>query len=183
MRGITRGVLAIGLSLSLGVPILSAQTPVQFGLGGGVSIPTGSSSDGLKTGFHGMALVQFKPASVPVGFQIDGAFHQLKFEGGGGKSQVIDGTANVLYEFKTSEESMFRPYLIGGGGVYNVKDKFDVGGSVSDTKFGLNGGAGFNIKSSGVGIFVEGRFHNVFLSNGPDFHMIPITAGVRFGGT
>ena len=34
------------------------------------------------------------------------------------------GTANVVYEFKTAPKtSKFRPYLIGGGGVYNFKAK------------------------------------------------------------
>lgn len=181
MRGFTSGVLSIGLSLSLGATALSAQTPVQFGLGGGASIPSGSTSNGLKTGWHGLALVQFMPASSPVGFRIDGAYNQLKFDGGGGKDQIIDGTANVVYEFKVSPETKIRPYLIGGGGVYNVKAKPDGFPSASVTKFGINGGAGFNFGSSATSFFVEGRFHNVFVT-GSDFHFIPITAGVRFGG-
>ena len=181
MRGFTKGVLSIGLSLGLGASALAAQTPVQFGLGGGASIPSGSTSDGLKTGWHGTALVQFMPAASPVGFRVDGSYHQMKFDGGGGKDQVIDGTANVVYEFKVSPETKFRPYVIGGGGVYNVKAKPDVGPSPSETKFGINAGAGFNIGTASTAFFVEGRFHNVFFS-GSDFHFIPITAGVRFGG-
>ena len=47
--------------------------------------------------------------------------------------------------------------------------------------YGINVGAGFNFRSSGVGFFVEGRFHDIMVS-GSDFHYIPITAGVRFGG-
>jgi len=171
---------AVLLALVLLAPAVAAQTPVQFGLGAGLSIPSGSTSAGLKTGWHGTALLQFKPASSPVGFQVDGSYHQLGFDGGGGKDQIIDGTANVVYNFAVSSESQFRPYLIGGGGVYNVKAKPDVGVSISDTKFGLNVGAGFNFQSSGIGFFVESRFHNVFVS-GSDFHFIPITAGVRFG--
>jgi hypothetical protein len=182
MRGITKGVLSVGLSLGLGATVLSAQTPVQFGLGGGVSIPSGSSSDGLKTGWHGMALVQFLPASSPVGFRLDGAYHQMKFDGGGGKEQIINGTANAVYEFKVASETKFRPYLIGGGGIYNLKAKPDVGASASKTKFGINAGAGFNFGTSRTAFFVEGRFHNVFVS-GSDFHFIPITAGIRFGGS
>jgi hypothetical protein len=160
---------------------LHAQTPVRFGLSGGASIPSGSSSDGLNTGWNGTALVQFQPASSPVGFQVDGSYNQMKFDGGGGKEQVIDGTANVVYEFKTSAESKFRPYLIGGGGVYNLKSKPDVGPSPSTTKFGINAGAGFNFGAASTSLFVEGRFHNVFVT-GSDFHYIPINIGVRFGG-
>jgi hypothetical protein len=181
MRSRPTGVVALALLVLLGARALSAQTPVQFGLGAGLSIPTGATSDGLKTGWHATGLVQFSPASSPVGFQIDASYRQLGFDGGGGKDQIIDGTANAVYNFAVSNETQFRPYLIGGVGVYNVKAKPDVGTSLSDTKFGVNAGAGFNIKTSGVGIFVEGRFHNVFVE-GSDFHFIPITAGVRFGG-
>ena len=180
MSGLIRALMA-GLGLGLSAVAVSAQTPVQFGVAAGVSVPTGSTSDGLKTGWHGLALLQFKPASTPVGFQIDGSYNQLGFDGGGGKEEVIAGTANLVYEFATSAESQFRPYLIGGGGVYNLKSKPDAGASFSDTKFGINVGAGFNFKLSGVGLFMEGRFHDILVS-GSDFHYIPITAGVRFGG-
>jgi hypothetical protein len=183
MRAIVSGTLALGLALSFGTREVRAQTPIQFGLGGGVTIPSGSTSNGLKTGWHGTALVQIMPASSPVGFQIDGSYRQLKFEGGGGKDQVIDGTANVVYAFQTSEGSRFKPYLIGGGGVYNIKGKPDVGASASETKFGVNAGAGFNFGAGSASLFVEGRFHNIFLSDVPDFHFIPITVGVRFGGS
>jgi hypothetical protein len=184
MRGIARAVVAVGVGFGLHAAGLQAQTPVRFGLSGGLSIPSGSSSDGLKTGWNGTALVQFFPASSPVGFQIDGSYHRMSFDNGApvdGHEQVIDGTANVVYEFKTSETSRFRPYLIGGGGVYNVKAKTDLGSSDSETKFGVNGGAGFNFGSARTSFFVEGRFHNVFVT-GSDFHFIPVNIGVRFGG-
>jgi opacity protein-like surface antigen len=177
-KAIAAGVVAVALLASKA----GAQTPVEFGLGAGISIPSGATSDGLKTGWHGTALVQFKPAASPVGFQVDGSYHQLGFDGGGGKDQIISGTANAVYTFSVAPETQFRPYLIGGGGVYNVKAKPDVGASISDTKFGINVGAGFNVRTSGIGVFVEGRFHNV-LVDGPDFHYIPITVGVRFGGS
>lgn len=177
-----KAVAAGAIAIALLAPMAVAQTPVEFGLGAGISIPSGATSDGLKTGWHGTALVQFRPAASPVGFQVDGSYTQLGFDGGGGKDQIISGTANAVYPFSLAPESQFRPYLIGGGGVYNVKAKPDVGASISDTKFGINVGAGFNIKTSGIGVFVEGRFHNVFVP-GSDFHYIPITAGVRFGGS
>jgi Outer membrane protein beta-barrel domain len=184
MRGIARAVVAVGLGLGLHAASLHAQTPVRFGVSGGLSVPSGSTSDGLKTGWNGTALVQFFPASSPVGFQVDGSFHRLSSDDNvtvPGHEQIIDGTANVVYEFKTSESSRFRPYLIGGGGVYNLKFKPDVGSSGSTTKFGVNGGAGFNFGTASTSFFVEGRFHNVFVPNS-DLHFIPINVGVRFGG-
>jgi outer membrane protein with beta-barrel domain len=180
--GLARVIVTGATAAALLAPLAVAQTPVEFGLGAGISIPSGTTSNGLKTGWHGTALVQFKPAASPVGFQVDGSYHQLGFDGGGGKDQILSGTANAVYTFSAAPETQFRPYLIGGGGVYNVKAKPDVGSSLSDTKFGINLGAGFNFRTSGIGLFVEGRFHNVFVT-GSDFHYIPITAGVRFGGS
>jgi hypothetical protein len=177
-----KAVAASAIAVALLASMAGAQTPVEFGLGAGISIPSGTTNDGLKSGWHGTALVQFKPAASPVGLQVDGSYNHLGFDGVGGKYEVINGTANAVYTFSVAPETQFRPYLIGGGGVYNLKAKPDVGFSSSDTKFGINVGAGFNIRTSGIGVFVEGRFHNVFVP-GSDFHYIPITVGVRFGGS
>lgn len=91
--------VAVCLGMGLTAAAASAQTPVQFGLGGGVSIPTGTTGDGLKTGWHGLALLQFKPASSPVGFQIDGSYNHFGLDFGAGKYEVLAGTANAVYEF------------------------------------------------------------------------------------
>ena len=183
-------------ALTLGTLLCAARLHAQgaeFSLGGGVGIPLGDTDDRDKLGWHGLAGVSFVPTNLPVGFQIDGQFHQFKLDdalqvgSSDLKDRLIFGTGNVVYKFKTSELSTFRPYLIGGVGVYNIKTTGadDVGGVVdtdnSTTKFGLNAGAGFDIKAGGVGLFVEGRFHDVF-TDGTNFRFIPITVGVRFGG-
>jgi opacity protein-like surface antigen len=130
-----------------------------------------------------MAGVSVVPVNWPVGVQVDGNYSLFKddtpFDV---KFQVIYGTANIVYKFKTSEETHFRPYLIGGGGVYNFKlEGDDISGSDSQTKFGINAGAGFDFKAGSAGLFVEGRFHDIFTS-GSNTQFIPITVGVRFGG-
>lgn len=184
MKGLKTGLVVAGL-LMAGVGAAQAQTPVKFGLGGGATIPLGSTSDGLKTGWHGLALVQFKPASSPVGFQLDGQYQELKTKADAefaGKSQLFNGTANVVYSFPVAAETKVRPYLIGGGGVYNVKAKPATGPSLgSTTKFGINAGAGFDFALSGATLFLEGRFHNVFVEGGST-KFIPVSLGVKFGG-
>jgi opacity protein-like surface antigen len=98
------------------------------------------------------------------------------------------GTGNIVFKFNSSEGATFRPYLIGGGGVYNFKTTGtnDLGTIVSTdnstTKFGLNAGAGFDFKLGSVGLFLESRFHDVFMS-GQDLKFVPITLGLRFGGS
>jgi hypothetical protein len=174
----------------LGAPALRAQG-AEFSLGGGVGVPLGDFDDNAKLGWHGLAAVSFVPNGWPVGIQIDGSYQQFNLDDAvnpgfsGLKNRFIMGTGNIVFKFKSSEESNFRPYLIGGAGVYNSKvtgsdnaNSLIQGGT---TDFGINAGAGFDIKTSGIGLFLEGRFHDVF-NDGPNTKFIPITLGIRLGG-
>jgi hypothetical protein len=188
MKGMLKALTAVAMATAFTASTAHAQTPVTFGVGGGVALPLGDFSDASKLGFQGTALVQFAPANLPVGFRVDGTYMQNNYSddlvtafGEDGKTQTIFGTANVVYTFKTAPESRFHPYLIAGGGVYNVKDKPETSASSSVTKFGINGGAGFDMSAGAATVFIEGRFHNVFISGG-NVNFVPITIGVKFGG-
>ena len=183
-----------GLALAsvLGATPAMAQG-AEFSLGGGLGIPLSDFDDVANLGWHGLAGVSFVPEGSPVGIQVDGQYQQYKLDdevvlSDDLKQRLIFGTANAVYKFNTAEGTAFRPYLIGGGGVYNVKvtGEDDVGGVIdtdnSVTKFGLNAGAGFDFKAGSAGLFVEGRFHNVF-TEGSNLTFIPISVGIRFGGS
>jgi len=186
MRVASKSVAALALGMLLSAPAARAQG-AEFALGGGIGIPLGSFDDVSKLGWHGLAAVSFVPNGSPVGIQFDGQFQQYKLDGTGDlKNRLLIGTGNIVYKFKTAEESRFRPYLIGGGGVYNLKTTGNVTpGTLFEggvTKFGINAGAGFDFKAGGAGLFLEGRFHDVFTS-GENVKFIPITVGIRFGGS
>jgi hypothetical protein len=186
MRVFAKGFATITAGILLGAPGLHAQGP-EFSLGGGIGIPLGSFDDAAKMGWHGLAAVSFVPNGSPVGIQFDGQFQQYKLDVSGDlKDRILIGTGNIVFKFKSSEESRFRPYLIGGGGVYNLKTTGNVTpGTLFEggvTKFGINAGAGFDVKAGGAGLFVEGRFHDVFTS-GENVKFIPITVGIRLGGS
>ena len=185
---VPKAVAALALSMLVGASTLHAQG-AEFSLGGGIANPLGTFNDFTKLGWMGLAAISFVPTGSPLGIQIDGQYQQFPFDAGGGHDRFLIGTGNLVYKFKTSEDTKFRPYLIAGGGVYNYKatGSSTVSGNVSTTgsttKFGVNAGAGFDYKAGGgAGLFVEGRFHNVFRT-GSDISFIPITVGIRFGGT
>lgn len=186
MKRLSQVLSGLALSAVFGATPAVAQG-AEFSLGGGLTLPLSDFGDVSKTGWHGLAAVSFAPSSFPLGIQIDGMFQRLGVEDIGGfdsdnSRQIIQGTANLIYKFKTSEDAPFRPYLIGGGGVYNFKTTGDgIGDTGSDTDFGVNAGAGFDVKVGSIGAFIEGRFHNVF-TEGTDRNFIPITLGVRLGG-
>ena len=186
-KQVVLGMLAVLAGSTLASKAASAQeqsgTSTQFSLGGGVDLPMGDFDDAANTGYHGLAAVTFTPATWPVGIQIDGNYGRFPDSSPADVNlQTIYGTGNIVYRFRTSPESTFRPYLIGGGGVYNLKATGDdAAGDNSSTKFGLNGGAGFDIKAGSASLFAEARFHNVF-TEGSNTNFLPITAGIRFGG-
>jgi opacity protein-like surface antigen len=185
MKRLLKGVAALGLMATFVTTAAHAQV-LKGSIGGGITIPTGSTSDGLKTGWNGTAALQYKPAGSPLGFQVDGMYQQMKATtaaaaAGLDKNEIWSGTGNLVFWFPVASETKIHPYLLGGGGVYNIKAKSTSGASVSETKFGINAGAGFDFDiQERVGIFVEGRFHNVFVT-GSDAKFIPISAGIRFG--
>ena len=191
MKGMLKALTAVAMATAFTASTAHAQTPVTFGVGGGVSLPLGDFNDVAKLGFQGTGLVGFAPANLPVGFRVDGTYMQNKFSDGAvaafgdGKDQTIFGTANVVYTFKTAETSRIHPYLIAGGGVYNMKFKPDAptntNPEASATKFGVNGGAGFDMAVGAAKVFLEGRFHNIF-TEGSNTNFIPVTIGVKFGG-
>ena len=190
MRSLSKGMAAFALGMLLYAPALRAQG-AEFSLGGGVGVPLDNFDDEAKLGWHGIAAVSIVPNGWPVGIQIDGSYQQFSLEDdtfvgfSGLKNRLLMGTGNIVFKFKSSDESTFRPYLIGGVGVYNSKvtgsdDPGDVlpGG---ETNFGLNAGAGFDFKAGGAGLFIEGRFHDIF-DDGADTKFIPISIGLRLGG-
>jgi opacity protein-like surface antigen len=184
MRGLRSVVLGAVLMATAGAAPAVAQA--KFSLGGGLTLPSGDFDDLVGTGWHGLAAVGFQPADFPLGFQIDGMYQRFGFDGVpdgfDANFQIIQGTANAVYTFTTAEESTFHPYLIAGVGLYNQKATGDdVGDIDSETDFGINGGAGFDFQLGSVGLFIEGRFHNVF-GDPENSNFIPITAGIRFGG-
>ena len=190
---VPKTVAALALGMLMSASSLHAQG-AEFTLGGGLGIPLSDFDDVAKLGWHGLAGVSFVPTGWPVGIQVDGQYQQYKLDEdvvgpGSLKDRLIMGTANVVYKFNTAEGSRLRPYLIGGAGVYNLKTtgSSDIGNVLdtdnSETKFGLNAGAGFDFKAGSAGLFIEGRFHDVFFSDEPDLRFIPITVGVRLGGS
>jgi opacity protein-like surface antigen len=187
MSSISKGLTLLALGMMASALPLQAQgsRQVEFSLGGGIGIPTGDFDDAFKVGWHGLAGASYTLPNAPVAFQIDGAFSRFQDDAPvfNLKENMYYATGNVIYQIRVSEAASFLPYLIGGGGVYNIDPTGrDAAGIDSRTEFGLNLGAGVTVTAGRVGLFVESRFHNVF--NGletSDLQFNNVTAGLRFG--
>ena len=177
---------AVGLALALSAQAAQAQAGLSLGLGAGAVVPSGNMADAFSTGWTSQASLRLKPAVSPLGFQFDASYSRLGLNSDlvDGHTSMLAGTANAVFAFPSA--AVARPYLIGGVGMYNMKAEIgNVSGS--DTKFGANAGAGFDLKLGSASLYAEGRFHAIF-NGGFDSesleestaYMIPLTVGLRW---
>jgi opacity protein-like surface antigen len=182
MNSMIRGAV-VGLAVMLAAQAAQAQG-MSFGVGGGAVVPTGSLADGTGTGWSGTALLRVKPPVSPVGFQVDAFYARFGLDGIDGHSRMIGATANAVFAFPGV--SAARPYLIGGAGLYNGKTTDGLGSTDTQTKAGLNAGAGLDFGMGKTKLFAEARFHAILkgafdaTGNETTAYMIPLTVGLRF---
>lgn len=189
----TEGRLAVGASLPQGGRLGEQGVRID---GRGLDMAGGANAGLTAVGSYGLWMVD-----SPLGFRLDAQYTRLGLSGdrrvelGGdvpviadGNASILDATANVVLAMPGANR--VRPYLIGGAGVYQLSSDVgyrDMAGralvnsapSESETKFGLNGGAGLDVAIGSLRTFVEARAHRVF-TRGERANFVPITVGLRF---
>ncbi|MDQ6828538.1 MAG: porin family protein [Gemmatimonadota bacterium] len=170
---------------------------VTIGAGGGATFATGTTGDGLNTGWNGMAFVGFNVPMIPVGLRVDGLYTHNGFKGCtgscSGDAHTFGGNLNAMFGFPM-EGTGFSPYITGGVGIANVSASVNnttllgsrqgsiaaaAGDNGSETKFAWNVGAGVNFQLMSLALFVEARYLSI-LTDGGSTNLIPITLGVSF---
>lgn len=183
MRTIGRSLAALALVLLVAVVPATAQreAPIKISLGAGLTMPSGDFNDLYEMGWGGLGAVSYRPPVMPFAFRADLSLSQVKDETPLDLTdRIIYGTANLLYEFDI-QETVLRPYVLGGAGVYNFNPGGDdAEGITSETRFGLNVGVGVEVKPGPVGFFAESRLHHV-IDPADDVQFVALVAGFRFG--
>ncbi|MDB4883681.1 MAG: hypothetical protein JWL95_2447 [Gemmatimonadetes bacterium] len=161
---------------------MRGQLPISVGVGGGVSSPQGGFSDNFDTGWHAMGTVALGLPLLPIGLRADVAYNRFGAKtpiagSSGGAQRVVSGTLNATYGL-TIPLSPVTPYLIAGGGMYDV----GCSGSLqcgSSNDFGWNAGVGLRLNAVVVKAFLEARYHRVSMTGG-SVQYVPVTLGVMF---
>jgi hypothetical protein len=177
---------AVALSLVL-LQSAAAARPVKIGFGGGASVPVSDAKNAFKTGFHGKAMVMWEAPALPLALRGSFGYSKLDLKslapGVDGSGQILSGLANVSYGFPVGP---VKPYIIGGLGAFNLKDTVAGTSGPSETKFGIDAGAGLEFKLGGINGFVEGKVENIFTDQGLasaqsfDTMIVPVTFGIFF---
>lgn len=165
---------------------------LQLGIGGGISLPVSDAKDALKNGYHIRGILEVKPPMFPVGLR--GALGYQKFDlahapaGTTGSGNILSGLGGITIGMWLGP---LRPYVTAGLGAFRVEQKVDstgTEGSTTQTKFGIDGGAGVQFKLASLRGFIEGRVENVYTDQGFDTsifrknstRIIPVTFGLMF---
>lgn len=171
------GMVLVSLPFEARAQVSTVAKPVQFGIAGGVALPTSDLSDVVSTGYNGTVTVGFSPAMIPLGIRIDGAYNHFAIKDNVGTGNIHFGsvTGNLVYKIPGATVS---PYAIGGAGWYNAAVDLPGLGTGSENKFGWNLGGGITMPLSGFSTFIEARYNQVQTDTPLKF--VPITFGIMF---
>lgn len=191
------------LSLAaIAAPLSAQKAGLGFGASIGANLPNGGDfGDGAKTGLVANGFVSVGSSQFgirgelfwsrsdldnPVIRRVGNAV--LPSDGIGnvtGDVNLVGASGNLVLPLT---QSVIRPYLIGGVGVYRRRVSQNVGGAIDEfqslrdtqTDLGYNGGLGLSI-GGGIGpsFFIEARYHSVQTS--PErTKFVPVVVGFSF---
>lgn len=156
-----------------------SSSSARFGVSGGLVLPIGDLGTQFGTGFNIMGHASITPSAFPLVLRGDVGILTLSgktvtggISGTTSSRTLFTVNGNAIYNFESSKDATFVPYVIGGAGIYSGTQSFG-------THFGINAGGGVTFKLAGFDAFAEGRFHNVF-GDGGSKRLIPISFGIMF---
>lgn len=175
---------------------MEEQHMVRVGFGGGVTVPVSDARDAFKDGFNGTGFVLVHLTQGLPALRFAFSYDRFKLkpisgvtpaagEDEAGHSQILGGTAGIKLHLIPGP---VRPFVMAGLGAFNVRQLVNAASgstTTSQTNFGIDGGAGVEIKIGRIAAFAEGRVQNVYtkssgLINKNSIQSIPVTFGLMF---
>ena len=199
---ISAATLGVALAALCAVSSTAVAQKAGIGLGGsiGANVPNGEFGDGAKTGLVANGFVGIGTGRFGIRGELfwsrsdlDNAIIRkvgnavLPSDGIGtvsGNVNLLGASANLVLPLT---QSIVKPYVIGGVGVYRRRVAQDIGGTLdefrslrtTDTDLGYNGGVGLSIGGTGPSLFIEARYVSVATS--PDrTRFVPVVVGFSF---
>ena len=163
-RAVTTFVAA--LALSVAPSALHAQAsappraaaPVRLGLGGGFTLPVGDIGQLTNGGINLSASLAWDPARVPVGFDVEGTYHNFAPKDGAERnSHVMSVTGGIRIPIAGT---LGEPYLMAGVGYYNTQGPA-TGATDAERDLGGYGGVGIKFRTEKMQVHVRAGFHEI----------------------
>jgi len=169
------------------------QHAVRVGFGGGVTVPVSDARDAFKDGVNGIGFVLVHLGPMPAlrfaftydRFRLKSGFVPPPTGEDAGHSSILGGTAGIKLHLLPGP---VRPFVMAGLGAFNVQQVSNLASgstTTSDTNFGVDGGAGVEIKIGRLAAFAEGRIQNVYTKssgviNKSSIQSVPVSFGIVF---
>jgi opacity protein-like surface antigen len=141
----------------------------------GATAPVSAYGSDKNVGYHIGLLLDVRVPISPLGFRVDGDFHELKYSSNSTKEQIWALTGNAILKLPTG--TPLSPYVIGGAGIYNSRRNLFLR-SRSNTDGGANIGGGLRLDLSDLTAFAEVRYHRAGGTDG--IRLVPVTVGLLF---
>ena len=192
--------VALAALAAAATPLAAQKAGIGFGGSIGANVPNGEFGNGAKTGlvangFVGVGTGRFglRGELFWSRSDLDNAFIRkvgnavLPSDGLGtvtGNVNMVGASANLVLPLT---QSVVKPYVIGGVGVYRRRVAQDIGGTLDEfkslrdtqTDVGYNGGVGISIGGTGPSLFIEARY--VSVATTPDrTKFVPVVVGFTF---
>ena len=159
--------------------------PLSFTIFGGAAVPTGSSSDGLNTGWLGGLAMDMHMPVTPLGVRLEGSYARFGVQGLSGTgvtAHASDLGVNLNLVMTVINAGLVKPYLTAGPSFSNLKASATDGttsASQSESHYGFNVGGGVDFGLGGLGARIDLRYKRIN-TGGDSFQTIPLTFGIRF---
>ena len=172
------------------------QHMIRVGFGGGMTVPVSDAGDAFKNGVNGQGFVLVQlPGGLPA-LRFALSYDRMSIkpttanpaptgEDEAGHSRILGGIAGLKLHLLPGH---VRPYVMAGLGAFNVDGlvaSTATGSTESSTNFGIDGGAGVELKFGRLAAFAEGRIQNIYTKNSGviaknSIQSVPVTFGVIF---
>jgi hypothetical protein len=181
--------LGIMLAMLAGAAPLAAQTRVDIGGFGGLSLPTNEAADLYNAGYTLGGTFRFHPEDWPLGLQFDGQYmthvrdDRNQFDGG---LDMYGGSVSAVFSLYP-EVSSIVPYLLVGGGLFNLTAQNPrqlpdslVYGSRTKPAIVFGGGFEYRTWTSRLIPYIDLRMIGLFGSDPREGAYITITGGLKY---
>lgn len=158
---------------------VASPVKLDFGVGGGVSLPSGDSSNANNTGWHGTGKIRVH-GFMPLNVIASVGYHRVPNKIGGEPDTYLQIGGGLEYSFPAP---MMMPYL-GVDGFYNISNTGPGSSSVSRGGLGVGGGIEFSVPSFGsIDASVKYQMLNLMgkQTNEVSYSQITATVALMFG--
>jgi hypothetical protein len=170
------------------MPGIGGPRLLRIGFGGGMTVPVGDTEEAWDTGLNGQAFLLISPPFLPT-IRLNLGYERFDFKEAvanavTGQTSVMSGVAGIFMPLFGI--GPLTPYVSAGLGAFRIDESLETGVDPEAAfHFGIDGGAGIQLRIGRLEGFVEGHVKNVYTDEGgvidtSAIRYVPVSFGLVF---